>query len=259
MSSSLRIAVAGTGRMGQAVEEQARLRGHKIAMRFNQANPVSEAALGGTPDVVIDFTQPKVAVSNITNYCATQVPAVIGTTGWYDQISEVHSLVESSHGAVLYSSNFSLGIQLVLHALQAVGTLLDQLPEFDVAIHELHHSEKLDAPSGTAINLADRLIGALRRKVEWGRCSAPHDSSKLEIVSTRIGHVFGQHRVMIDGPADHVVLEHTAKGREGFAMGAVRAAEWIQGHTGLFTLEDMLAEWLANRQDSDHHHLQRNI
>ncbi len=253
MPSSLRIAIAGTGRMGQAVEELSLLRGHKIVRRFNQANPVSESALECNPDVVIDFTQPKVAVSHITSYCATHVPVVIGTTGWYDRISEVRSLVKSCNGAVLYSSNFSLGIQLLLHALQALGSILDQLPEFDVAIHELHHSAKLDSPSGTAINLADQLIRILRRKIEWDRPSTPYDSSKLEIASTRIGHVFGQHRIMIDGPADHIILEHTAKGRDGFAQGAVRAAEWIQGHTGLFTLEDMLAEWLAGGTDSHHH------
>ena len=246
MSDSLQVAIAGTGRMGRAVEESAHLRGHQISARFDRANPVTMEGLTEDLDVVIDFTEPEVAVSHITHYCRANIPAVIGTTGWYNRFDEVQRFVISHQSAILYSSNYSLGIQLILQALQILGTILDRLPEFDVAIHELHHSAKLDSPSGTAIHLAERLIQNLQRKHNWGEPSSQYDSSKIEIGATRIGHVFGTHRIMIDGPSDHIVLEHTAKSREGFALGAVRAAEWIQGRTGLFTLEDMLADWLQN-------------
>ncbi len=245
MSVSLRIAVAGTGRMGEAIEACAHSRGHIIIERFNRKNPVTEAALGCNPDVVIDFTQPEIVLSHITKYCKTNTAAVIGTTGWDNEIEEVQNLVCSHEATMLYSSNYSLGIQILLRALHALGPLLDKLPEFDVAVHELHHTAKLDSPSGTAISLAVPLVETLQRKDRWGTPSTPYEPSQLEVVSTRLGHVFGQHRVMIDGPADHIILEHTAKNRGGFALGAVRAAEWIQGRTGLLTLEDMLADWLA--------------
>ncbi len=246
MSVSLRIALAGTGRMGEAIEASARSRGHVIIERFNRKNPVTEEALGCNPDVVIDFTQPEVVLSHVTKYCTTNTVAVIGTTGWDNEIEEVQNLVRFHEATVLYSSNYSLGIQILFQALHALGPLLNKLPEFDVAVQELHHTAKLDAPSGTAISLAAHLVEILQRKHGWGTTSTQHDSSQLEVVSIRLGHVFGQHRVMIDSPEDQIILEHTAKNRQGFALGAVRAAEWIQGRTGLFTLQDMLAEWLAD-------------
>ena len=246
MPDTLQIAIAGTGRMGKAVEQSALLRGHKIIERFNRENPVTISALGCKPDVVIDFTQPQVAIPNITCYCTTNTSAVIGTTGWYDRLPDVSDLVKQHRATVFYSSNYSLGVQLLLEALHGLAPLLDKLSEFDVAVHELHHSAKLDSPSGTAINLANALVKSIQRKHTWSKSSTPsHDSTQLEVIATRLGHVFGQHRIIIDGPADHIILEHTAKSRTGFALGAVRAAEWIQGRTGWFTMKDMLTDWLA--------------
>ncbi len=245
MSVSLQIAVAGTGRMGKAVIASSTSRGHEISQYFNRDNPVTEEALKRKPDVVIDFTRPEIAVQNIKYYCRANVPAVVGTTGWYDKVIDVRRLVNQHNATVLYSPNYSLGIQLILQALRAIAPLLNKLPEFDVALHELHHTAKIDSPSGTAINLATELVKNIERKHEWGGPSTPHDPLQLEVSATRLGHVFGQHRVMIDGPTDNIVLEHTAKDRGGFALGAIRAAEWIQGRAGLFTLEDMLSDWLA--------------
>ncbi|MXW84221.1 MAG: 4-hydroxy-tetrahydrodipicolinate reductase [Rhodothermaceae bacterium] len=243
MSVSLQIAIAGTGRMGSAVAASAVSRGHEISQYFNRENPVTEAALYRKPDVVIDFTQPAITVQNIASYCRANVPAVVGTTGWYDEVADVRRLVNKHNAAVLYSPNFSLGIQLILQSLRAMAPLLNKLPEFDVALHELHHTAKTDSPSGTAINLATELVKNIERKHKWGGSTTPHDPSQLEVSATRLGHAFGQHQVIIDSPADYILLEHTAKSRDGFALGAVRAAEWIQGRTGLFTLEDMLSDW----------------
>ena len=243
MSVSLQIAIAGTGRMGSAVAASAASRGHEISQYFNRENPVTEAAFYRKPDVVIDFTQPASTVQNIASYCRANVPAVVGTTGWYDKVADVRRLVNEHNAAVLYSPNFSLGIQLILQALRAMAPLLNKLPEFDVALHELHHAAKIDSPSGTAINLATELVKNIERKQKWGRPTTPHDPMQLEVSSTRLGHVFGQHQVIIDSPADNILLEHTAKSRDGFALGAVRAAEWIQGRSGFFTLEDMLSDW----------------
>lgn len=245
MSTALRIAVAGTGRMGKAVEACAVERGHRIIERFDEATPVTAEALTCVPDVVIDFTLPHVAISHMTHYCTTRTPAVIGTTGWYEHMDQVRQLVASYEATILYSPNYSLGIQLILQAIRIMGPLLDQLPEFDIAVQETHHTAKMDSPSGTAIQMATRLAQNLQRKHTSTSPSTSSESSQLEVTATRLGHVFGQHRIMIDGPADQIMIEHTAKHRGGFALGAVRAAEWIQGRTGLFTLEDMLAEWLA--------------
>jgi len=130
---------------------------------------------------------------------------------------------------------------------------LDKLPEFDVAVHESHHSAKLDSPSGTAISIAKILVENIQRKCTWNESfMSSHDPSQLDVAATRLGHVFGQHRVIIDGPADHIILEHTAKSRAGFALGAVRAAEWVQGRTGIFTMKDMLTEWLTEVIQTDH-------
>ncbi|MCY4159320.1 MAG: 4-hydroxy-tetrahydrodipicolinate reductase [Bacteroidetes bacterium] len=250
MPTALKIAIAGTGRMGKAVEESALAQGHKIIERFNRNNPVTESALRCSPDVVIDFTQPEAAIPNFTHYCTTKTPAVMGTTGWYDQLPDVHDLINRCNGAVLYSSNFSLGIQIILEALKVVAPLLDRLPEFDVAVHESHHSAKLDSPSGTAISIAQTLTERIQRKHAWSdSATSPYDSTQLDVVATRLGYVFGQHRIIIDGPADHLIIEHTAKSRAGFALGAVRAAEWLQGRTGVFTMKDMLAEWLTTNRD----------
>jgi len=246
----LRIAIAGTGKMGQAVQESAQQRGHLIVKRFNSKDPVSETSLPENADVVIDFTQPELAITHMTHYCKTKMPAVIGTTGWYDHLNEVQDLFETYQSVAIYGSNFSLGIQLLLQALNSIGPLLDQLPEFDTAIHEVHHSGKADSPSGTAITLAHALLNGLQRKRRWSEASVIRDPSTLEVRAMRLGHVFGQHRVIIDGPADHIILEHTAKNRNGFAVGAVRAAEWIQGRRGLFTVEDMLAYWLSDHSIS---------
>ncbi len=245
----LRIAIAGTGKMGEAVEQSAKQRGHLIVEKFNSRRPVLDASFKSNPDVVIDFTRPDLAITHMTYYCKTKTPAVIGTTGWYDHLIEMQDLFRSHQSVAIYGSNFSLGIQLLAQALNGLCPLLNQLPEFDIAVHEVHHSKKADSPSGTAITLAHLLLKNLDRKDQWEAPSVLGDPSMLQVSATRLGHVFGQHRVIIDGPADHIVLEHTAKSRKGFALGAVRAAEWIQGRLGLFTVEDMLMHWLTHRSD----------
>ncbi len=232
--------------MGKAVEKYALSRGHRIIQRFHEADPVTASALECAPDVAIDFTQPQAAIPNIARYCEAGIPAVIGTTGWYDRLSDVHGLVRHHKATIFYSSNYSMGIQLLLEALHGLVPLLDKLPEFDVSVHEFHHLAKLDSPSGTAISLANVLVENMQRKHTWSELSASdRDPNQLSVVATRLGHVFGKHQIVIDGPADHIVLEHTAGSRAGFALGAVRAAEWIQGRTGCFTMKDMLSEWLA--------------
>ncbi|MFQ5571668.1 MAG: 4-hydroxy-tetrahydrodipicolinate reductase [Rhodothermales bacterium] len=245
----MNIALVGTGRMGQAVEALAGERGHEIVARFNASNPLLEAdtvaALNGA-DVVIDFSLPDLGAAHIERYCAWNRPAVIGTTGWYDALDRVRAWVAEREAAVLYAPNFSLGVALLARALHGLVPLLEHLPEYDVALHEAHHTGKVDSPSGTALLLADVLLDGLSRKTRLD-AETQHrriDPEALHVTSTRLGHVVGMHTVYLDSPFDEITLAHQAKNRQGFAFGALKAAEWLPGRQGLFTLDDLLADWL---------------
>ncbi len=242
----MKLAIVGTGRMGSAVESLAKRSGHSIAARFNSAMPLTGAAgpeaLGGA-DAVVDFTLPSAVVANLQLYAQWRQSAVVGTTGWYDSLPDVEKWVREGDSALLYAPNFSLGIQVMVQGLRAVARLIDRLPEYDVAVHEVHHTRKADKPSGTALQIGNIFLGAVSRK---RRFSVEGDDA-LEITSSRIGTVFGEHVVRLDSPADRIMITHEAKGREGFALGALRAAEWLKGRKGVFTLEDMLEDWLSGR------------
>ena len=251
----MRIALTGMGRMGEAVSRLAAERGHEIAARFDAridrypALPDSAerpAALRGA-DVVIDFTLPDAAPENIERYARWGIPAVIGTTGWYDRLDAVKALVAERDGAILYAPNFSIGVALLARAVRAILPLLNALPEYDVAVREAHHVGKADSPSGTALMLGDLILDALDRKrhmapeTQHGRI-APE---ALHVTSSRLGEVVGKHDISLDSPFDNLTFSHEAKNRQGFAFGAVRAAEWLPGRKGFFTLDDLLDEWLG--------------
>ena len=241
----MNIALVGTGRMGTAVEALAPSQGHTIVARFNRAHPlVSSDQLAGA-DVAIDFTLHDVVVEHLHICCRTRIPVIVGTTGWYAYLPEVQEAVARHRAAVLHSPNFSLGVQIMQHAVQAMALLLEKMPDYDVAIHETHHAGKVDRPSGTAIQLAETLVNCLQRKTAWGLSghSSPH---KIEVSSTRLGTVFGRHAVTVDSPQDQLSIVHRAKNRDGFAVGALKAAAWIRGRQGLFTLQDMLSDWLSD-------------
>ncbi|NBB84911.1 MAG: 4-hydroxy-tetrahydrodipicolinate reductase [Bacteroidetes bacterium] len=244
-SSSLSIALVGTGQMGQAVEAVAQERGHTIVRRFDRETPLPTATQAALPEaeVAIDFTLPETATDHLAYYCNARQPAVIGTTGWYDALPQVRSWVEAHEGRLLYAPNFSIGVALLVRALRGVLPLLEDLPAYDAFVHEIHHTNKVDSPSGTAEMLGNEIIDALSRKthqaIEAQHGAIPPDA--LHVSSTRVGQVFGQHTIGFDSAFDQLTLRHEAKGREGFAFGAVRAAEWlVQQRSGLFTLDDML-------------------
>lgn len=245
----MKIALVGTGRMGRAVAALAAERGHDVVARFNTRHPLAAApdasALHGA-DVAIDFSLPSLALDHLTLYCRWNQAAVIGTTGWYDDLDRVRAWVAQSEAAVFYAPNFSLGIALVMRALRGVGPLLDRLPEYDVAVHEAHHTGKVDSPSGTALLLARVLLDDLARKtrIEAETQHQPIDADALHVTSSRVGSVFGAHTVYLDSPFDQITLTHQAKNRQGFAFGALKAAEWLPGRKGLFTLDDLLADWI---------------
>ncbi len=244
----MKIALVGTGRMGRAVEALAAERGHDVVARFNALHPLAAArnasALHGA-DVAIDFSLPPLALDHLNLYCRWNQAAVIGTTGWYDDLDRVREWVARSEAAVLYAPNFSLGIALLVRALRGVGPLLDRLHEYDVAVHEAHHTGKVDSPSGTALLLARVLLDDLARKthVEPETQHQSIDPRALHVTSSRLGSVFGEHTVYLDSPFDQITLTHQAKNRQGFAFGALKAAEWLPGRKGLFTLDDLLLDF----------------
>ncbi len=243
--SELALALVGTGRMGRAVEAVAAERGHRVVARFDADTPLLDArddsALEGA-DVVVDFSVPAVALDQIHRYAFWGVDAVVGTTGWTDSLDKVRGWVEEGQSGLLWAPNFSLGLALVLRALGGALPLLDRLDEYDVAVHEAHHTGKLDSPSGTALRLAEALVEGLGRKahVETETQHGAIEANALHVTSQRLGHVLGEHTVTLDSEVDQIQIVHTAKSRRAFALGAVRAAEWVRGRQGLFTLDDMI-------------------
>ena len=236
--------------MGQAVEAVALERGHEVVARFDAAAPLLDArddsALNGA-EVVVDFSVPDVALDQIHRYAFWGVDAVVGTTGWTEQLDTVRRWVEEGQSGLLWAPNFSLGLALVTRALEGMLPLLDRLDDYDAAVHEVHHTGKLDSPSGTALRLAEVLLGGLGRKARV-EPEAQHGAigpDALHVTSQRLGHVFGEHTVALDSPVDTVEIVHRAKDRRAFAAGAVRAAEWVRGRSGLFTLDDMIADQIG--------------
>jgi 4-hydroxy-tetrahydrodipicolinate reductase len=212
--------------MGHAVEAAATARGHAIAARLDLGDALTPEHLGGA-DAAIEFTSPSAAPSNIERLIEAGVPVVCGTTGWHGELLRIAELVATKGGALLYGSNFSVGVQLFLKAAADLARRLAPHPGFDGFIVEEHHATKVDAPSGTALALRQAAIAA-----DPGRNYA--------ITPVRAGSIPGIHRLGFDGPFETITLEHVARSRDGFAAGAVAAAEWLPGRRGVFTFEEML-------------------
>ena len=233
--------------MGQAVEAVAAERGHTVTARFDAEAPLLDArddsALNGA-EVVVDFSVPDVALDQIHRYAFWGVDAVVGTTGWTDSLDAVREWVDEGQSGLLWAPNFSLGLALVSRAIAGMLPLLDRLDEYDVAVHEAHHTGKLDSPSGTALRLAEELLVGLGRKsrVEPETQHGAIEADALHVTSQRVGRVLGEHTVTLDSEVDRIEITHSAKSRRAFALGAVRAAEWVRGRQGLFTLDDMIKE-----------------
>ena len=199
-------------------------------------------------DAIIDFTLPDAAPDNIERYCRWGLPAVIGTTGWYDRLDEVKALVDKYDGAVLYAPNFSIGVALLARAVRSVLPLLDELPEYDAAVHEVHHIGKADSPSGTALMLADLIVDGLNRKdhIETETQHGRIDAAALHVTSSRLGEVVGRHDISLDSPFDKLVFSHEAKEPAWLCIRRGVGRRVAFDYQGLFTLDDLLAEWLGS-------------
>jgi len=244
----MKIAIVGYGRMGKAVESAAVAAGHEISARLDlhdegRPAPLTRERLAGA-EVAIEFTAPEAAAANIEGLAACGVDAVVGTTGWYEHLERVRDAVNAAGTGLIYAPNFSLGVQMFFHIAELAARLADRLEGYDVFVQECHHRHKRDHPSGTAAKLADLLVSSLRAKASWalGTGEGAMDPAVLQVTSVRAGEIVGTHAVGFDGMHDRIEIRHEAKGRTGFAHGALVAAEWIRGRKGVFTLEDMLVE-----------------
>lgn len=244
----MNLALVGTGQMGAVVATVAEEGPYQVVARFDSERPFLDApasALEDT-DMAIDFSLPRLAVPHLHRYCEEQLPVVMGTTGWYDELDAVKTLVREHEASVLYAPNFSIGVAVLSRAVDRVTALMDQIDAYDPFVHEMHHTNKADSPSGTARMLGEQLVDGLERKdhIDPETQHQRIDPTAVHVTSTRTGTAFGEHTVGFDSPYDRLSLRHRAKNRRGFAVGALRAADWLDGRTGLFTLDDVLDDWL---------------
>lgn len=236
----MQIALLGYGKMGHTIEKIARERNHDVVLKINDEN-LEDLTIENIrkADVVIEFTNPDSAVENILFCLQNHVPVVCGTTGWLDQLSFIEGKCKELNGAFLYASNYSIGVNIFFEINKKLAALMNPHPAYNVAIEEIHHTHKKDAPSGTAITLAEQVIGASGQKNKWVNAQT-EDHDQLSIISKRIDEVPGTHSVKYSSPIDDIEIIHTAHNRDGFAQGAVLAAEFIIGKKGIFSMKDVL-------------------
>ncbi|WP_428742507.1 4-hydroxy-tetrahydrodipicolinate reductase [Tenacibaculum sp.] len=230
----MKIALLGYGRMGKEIEKIALQRGHEIVIKTSgkEEYDISKA------DVAIDFSVPSSAYNNITNCINNNIPVVSGTTGWLDQYNNVVSLCNEKKGAFIYASNFSLGVNVFFELNKQLAKMMSTLEQYNVAIEEIHHTKKLDAPSGTAITLAEGIIENTNKKA-W-ELDEKTSEKNIPITAIRTPDVPGTHTITYSSEVDTIDIRHTAHNRQGFALGAVIAAEWLQNKTGVYTMRDVL-------------------
>lgn len=230
----MKIALLGYGRMGKEIEKIAISRGHEIVIRKAADTEIDITQA----DVAIDFSIPTSAFENITNCFRNAVPVVSGTTGWLDNYSKALDICEENKGAFIYASNFSVGVNIFFELNKQLAKMMSNIDNYDIAMEEIHHTKKLDAPSGTAITLAEGIIENTSKE-NWDLDEASSENS-IPIVAKRIPEVPGTHSVWYNSEVDSIEIKHTAHSRKGFALGAVVAAEWLLGKTGVFTMKDVL-------------------
>lgn len=232
----MNIALFGYGKMGKMLEKLGEERGHSVLAKIDVDTDIETLDLTEI-DVAIDFSTPKAAFNNIKQCIELGIPVISGTTGWLDQYDEAVAFCEKAGGAFIYASNFSLGVNIFFELNQKLARVMNDLEDYKVSMEEIHHIHKLDAPSGTAITLAEDII---ENSAYQGWKLNDGNDSELAIHSKREGEVPGTHTILYSSAVDDIEIKHTAHNREGFALGALIAAEWIQGKTGIFTMKDVL-------------------
>lgn len=242
----MKIALIGHGKMGGEIERVAAAKGIQVGKIFTEENNrngcgLTKESLKGI-DVCIEFTLPASAVKNIDAVSRAGKPVIVGTTGWYDHLSAVRKMIEERGTGLVYSPNFSLGINLLMHLLTCAAHLFDRYDMYDVSMREMHHRGKEDSPSGTALHISQLLLQHIRRKtsIAAGNTQGRIRPEDLHIASLRTGEAVGEHAVIFDSESDTMEFLHRAKNRSGFAHGALIAAAWIRDKKGVFTMKDVL-------------------
>ena len=236
----MNIALVGYGKMGKIIEEVALSRGHQVNVKID-IDTLSDfnADKFAQVDAAIEFTGPHTAFQNVMKCLSMNTPIVCGSTGWLEHIKEVENKCKEVNGSFIYASNFSVGVNIFFEVNKKLAQLMEGQLQYDVRIKEIHHTEKKDAPSGTAISLAEQILGNNSSKKKWINDN-PSQKDELQIESERIDPYPGLHEVIYDSAIDEIRIVHNAHNRNGFALGAVLAAEYIFGKQGIFTMKDVL-------------------
>ncbi|MFM7024185.1 MAG: 4-hydroxy-tetrahydrodipicolinate reductase [Flavobacteriales bacterium] len=236
----MKIALLGYGKMGQEIEKIAVSRGHEIVLKINVDNTAELTSENlKKADVAIEFSTPETAYSNIQKCFEVNVPIVVGTTGWLDKLPEVKNAAENKGKGFFYASNYSIGVNVFFEINKHLAKLMKPYPSYTIEMEEIHHTQKLDSPSGTAITLAEGIIENIDYKTKWVN-EKSGNPAELEIISKRIENIPGTHTVVYDSEIDEIYIRHTAKNRKGFALGAVIAAEFMKGKSGFYGMKDLM-------------------
>tara|TARA_B110000902_G_scaffold181351_1_gene205361 strand:+ start:1636 stop:2337 length:702 start_codon:yes stop_codon:yes gene_type:complete len=230
----MKIALLGYGKMGKIVEKLAVKKGHTIVSRINQYSSKEEILKA---DIAIEFSTPQSAVSNIKFCLENNIPIVSGTTGWLAHYDKMIKLCENRNGSFIYASNFSIGVNLFFSINEYVSNLMEPWKDYQVSIEEVHHNQKLDIPSGTAVTLAEGIIRNSDKK-NWELNGT--EAENINITAKRINDIKGTHIINYDSNIDTISIKHEAHSRDGFALGAILAAEWLADKKGIFTMKDVL-------------------
>ena len=238
----MKIALLGYGKMGKEIETIAKEHGHEIFLKITSANP-ADLIIDNLKkvDVAIEFSRPEFALRNISLCLDAETPVVVGTTGWYAEMQKVRDESAAKNGAIVFASNFSTGVNIFFLLNEYLSKLMSKRKEYAASIDEMHHLQKLDKPSGTAITLANDILKGNKNYKQW---SLEKDDENLHIDSIRQEGVTGTHTVSYQSEVDFIEIKHHANNRKGFAMGAVAAAEWIAGRKGFYEFKDVIAEGL---------------
>ncbi|MBI2542448.1 4-hydroxy-tetrahydrodipicolinate reductase [Candidatus Woesearchaeota archaeon] len=246
------ISIVGYGKMGREIEKAAIAKGLGIASIIDPNSEeathkeINESSMKNA-DVCIDFTSPDAVIGSIRKIAKFKKSIVVGTTGWYDKISEVKSIVKKNNIGLVYSSNFSIGINMFFKIVENAAKIADKIWDYDVYGYELHHNKKIDSPSGTARSIGEILVKNIKRKnkLVFDRIGRKISPNELHFASVRAGSIPGTHVVGFDSSADTIELRHEARNREGFALGAIMAAKWIQGRKGIYGIDSMMKSILG--------------
>jgi len=234
----MNIGLIGYGKMGKAIEEIALKRGHSISFATNSSGIIIGNSISNC-DVVIEFSNPNSVVNNIKDCFSKGIPVVVGTTGWNNHLEEITKQCINTNQALFHASNFSIGVNMFFAVNQKLAELMNGNLDYAIKIEETHHTEKLDAPSGTAITLANGIVNRVKQKTGWN-LKGHTNKEDIEIISHRIDDIPGTHVIKYESEIDTIQLSHIAKNRKGFALGSVLAAEWLQDKKGVFTMSDLL-------------------